>query len=62
MKWFCRVVSAVLFLCSCLILVLAFILHDHDLYLYEEVAHALSYAGIILFGIFISIYLIRDEF
>ena len=61
MKWFVRILSAVIMLVAVLFLALALILHDTNIYLYEEVAHALSYVGVIILCVFIAFYLLRND-
>lgn len=61
MKWFVRVLSAVIMLVAVLFLALALVLHDTNIYLYEEVAHALSYVCMIMLCVFIAFYLLRND-
>lgn len=61
MKWFARVLSAITMLVAVLFFTLALVLHDTNIYLYEEVAHALSYVGVIILCVFIVFYLLRND-
>ena len=61
MKWFARVLSAIIMLVAVLFLTLFLVLRDNNLYLYEEVAHALSYVGVIILCVFIAFYLLRND-
>ena len=56
MKWFCRILSTIIMLVAVLFLTLFLVLRDNNLYLYEEVAHALSYVGVIILCVFIAFY------
>ena len=58
MKAFNIVVSVVMLLFATLSILLAIILHDKNLILYEQVADAFSYVGVILLSLFISFYLL----
>lgn len=59
MKTIQRVISIIMLLFAILTGVMAALLHEHDIALYENVADAYSYVGVIIISIFISFYLLE---
>ena len=59
MKTIQRVVSIIMLLFAILTGIMAALLHEKDIALYERVADAYSYVGVIIISIFISFYLLE---
>lgn len=61
MNIFNKILSIIMLLVAILTGLMAILLHEHDIILYENVSHAYSYVCAILLSLYISFELLRKE-